>query len=67
MKTPSSPVEVSCTTSAGFIRELWLSAPAMILMCTSGRGGETDPSIYNPRRPKNKGMAAWQPSCDTAT
>lgn len=67
MKTPSSPVVVSSTTSAGFIGAFWVSAPAMILMYTSERGGETDPSMYNPKRPKNKGMAAWQPSFDTAT
>lgn len=67
MKTPSSLVVVSSTTSAAFIGAFSLSTPAMILMYTSERGGETDPSMYNPKRPKNKGMAAWQPSCDTVT
>lgn len=53
MKEPSALVAVSRANSP-FLTKAFLLSPADItLISTPERGGETDPSMYNPVRPVN--------------
>lgn len=64
---PSVPVVVSSAASPLLNVEILLSLSARTRMLTFERGGETDPSMYNPSRPENGAIGSWQPSFATET